>query len=331
MKRIEKREKREGKKRAGAGIALLTFLLSHLLTLCLHAASPGSTAAAFLKIGVGGRNIGMGETGSVSRDINSIYWNPAGLVNIQKKEVSLMHALWFEDISYEQVAYGMPTKYGTFAVGLNYLWMTGIDKWDMYDQPLNESYRPYDAVGILGYARTIKGIPVGMNLKYIYSKIDTEHASAVAVDIGGVYDDLSVLGKKMKIGLVVQNLGTKMKFIDEGDALPVNIKVGCSYDFIARKKEQFEAGVDVNIPVDNDVRVNLGTEYMREIGKNMSAAIRAGYRTNTKGLGAISGLTAGLGFQYYDYSIDYAWVPFYGKGDFGNLGDTHRISLGLKF
>ena len=37
------------------------------------------------------------------------------------------------------------------------------------------------------------------------------------------------------------------------------------------------------------------------------------------------GLTAGIGYKFGRICLDYAYVPY------GDLGDTHRISLGMKF
>ncbi len=116
-----------------------------------------------------------------------------------------------------------------------------------------------------------------------------------------------------------------MKFIDEGDPLPMNIKVGCSYNILRRVNSAATLALDVNKPVDNDVRVNFGTEYSRKFGGNILLAGRVGYKTNTKGYEAIDGISAGFGFGFKDYFLDYAFTPY------GDLGDTHRVSVIAKF
>jgi len=313
------------------GITLLTLLLSYSLTLCLYAKGAGTTTAAFLKIGVGGRNIAMGETGAASTDVNSVYWNPAGLNSLKSKEVSLMHAVWFQEINFEHAAFGYPTKYGTFGIGLNYLSMSAIDMYDVNDTALNDTYKPYDMAGTISYAREVYDVPVGVNVKYIYSKIEKEEAWAVAGDIGCAYDGIEVMGQKLRLGFVLQNLGTKMKFVSVGNDLPFNIKFGCSYSFINKAPNYLLTAVDFNLPVDNKARVNVGAEYTRKVSKDIYISGRAGYKTNIEGLAEISGLTAGAGFRFADYGVDYAWVPFRGTDGFGDLGDTHRVSLGVKF
>lgn len=304
-----------------AGELLFAILCGIAIPPLLFAGGPGTTTASFLKIAIGAKNIAMGETGATSDDVNAIYWNPAGLNYVSSKEISLMHAIWFEDISYEYLAYCHPTEIGTFGVGLNYLHMTAIDKYDEYDNLLNETYKPSDMAGTISYARKVKDIPIGINIKYISSNLDDEIGTAFAVDVGGIYDKLKIKNEKLKIGLVLQNLGTKMKFIDEGDPLPLNIKLGCSYNILRRVNSATALALDINKPIDNDVRVNFGTEYSRRFGENILLAGRVGYKTNTKGYEAVDGLSAGFGFSFKDYALDYAFVPY------GDLGDTHRISV----
>ena len=49
----------------------------------------GTTAANFLEIGIGSRPNAMGEAYvAIASDLTSIYWNPAGLANVN---LSLIH------------------------------------------------------------------------------------------------------------------------------------------------------------------------------------------------------------------------------------------------
>ena len=52
----------------------------------------GTTAAQFLKIGIGARALGMGGAYSaVSNDVTALYWNPAGLSSSKKNGIILDH------------------------------------------------------------------------------------------------------------------------------------------------------------------------------------------------------------------------------------------------
>ncbi|WP_338408309.1 PorV/PorQ family protein [uncultured Flavobacterium sp.] len=63
-----------------------------------------------MNIGVDAAALGMANavTSSTS-DVNSVYWNPAGLVHLEDHQVSLMHANYFANIAqYDYIAYAKP-------------------------------------------------------------------------------------------------------------------------------------------------------------------------------------------------------------------------------
>jgi len=171
----------------------------------------------------------------------------------------------------------------------------------------------------LSYSRTIKDIPLGANVKIISSKLEDETAYGFAFDLGGLY---KLMEDKLSLGLVIQNLGMGLKFIDERDPLPVNIKTGAAYKILNNK---LILALDINYPLDYDFNAHIGAEYIYEIG-NIILMPRVGYKTTTiSDLDTLSGLSAGFGTRYELYGIDYAWVPY------GDLGNTHRISINVKF
>ena len=64
----------------------------------------------FLNIGVDAAALGMNKAVvATSNNVNSIYWNPAGLVGIEDIQGSLMHASYFAGIAnYNHAAFAMP-------------------------------------------------------------------------------------------------------------------------------------------------------------------------------------------------------------------------------
>jgi len=64
----------------------------------------------FLNIGVDAQSIGMSNAVvSSTSDVNSTYWNPAGLLQLKDKQISLMHSNYFANIAtYNFVAYATP-------------------------------------------------------------------------------------------------------------------------------------------------------------------------------------------------------------------------------
>ncbi len=64
----------------------------------------------FMNIGVDAAALGMSNTVvATTSDVNSGYWNPAGLIHLEDHQVSLMHANYFANIAqYDYLAYASP-------------------------------------------------------------------------------------------------------------------------------------------------------------------------------------------------------------------------------
>jgi hypothetical protein len=306
---------------------LTTYHLS--LTTDVHAAfrkSVGTSGAQFLKLGVNARAIAMGEAyGAVVDGSDAIYWNPAGLERVKKGSLSLMHAVYLDNIYYDFASYAQRAGVvGTVGVGVQYLSASSIDQTNEFGTTIG-SFKPYDLAVSLGWAKTLKDFGdtdtefvLGLTGKFIQSKI-IETANAGAVDLGINWNAL----EKCWLSVSIHNLGTAIKFKEESDDLPVNVRVGSSYQVT----DSFLMSLDGNVPRDNNPNIALGTEYKAFIGQSSWFAMRAGYNSRTmqdihKGM---SGISAGGGLGLGGTGIDFAWVPF------GQFGHTYRVSLSIKF
>jgi long-subunit fatty acid transport protein len=277
----------------------------------------GTASAQFLKLGAGARASGMGEAfAGVADDATAIYWNPAGLSNLDSGSLSVMHATWFGGINYEWAAYAQPVgNIGVLGVGVQYLSYGALTKLDETGLE-GGTFSPADMAASLSYAGNVGGFGVGINLKYISMKIEAT-ATAYAADIG----IQRKVGTSLTLGLAAQNMGSSLKFISEEDPMPLNIKFGGAYAIA----DNWIAALDANSPNDDDITLGAGTEYVWALADKMGVAGRLGYTTVARDTGGLNGLTVGLGFTYEGYTVDYAYVPY------GDLGDTQRISLSVKF
>ncbi|MFH1379776.1 MAG: PorV/PorQ family protein [bacterium] len=283
-------------------------------------ADAGTTTAQFLKLGVGARAIGMGEAySSVANDPTAIYWNPAGLASISEHSVSMMHAVWFESMYYDYVAYARPVKhYGVVGLGVQYLSAGKIDEIDNLGTSVG-TFKPNDMAVSLSWAEDYNDLLVGVNLKYIMMEI-IDSASVLATDVGFMYPFLINDGK---IGFSVQNIGGKVKFDEEQERIPLNCRLGLNFHVMPG----WLIAADLNTPIDYNPYACFGTEYELNTWNDFMLTLRAGYNSHMlkSELGGISGVSSGIGFSLWDVTVDYAWVPF------GDLGHTHRMSLGYKF
>ena len=272
----------------------------------------GTTGMAFLKVGIGGRAAAMGGAYSaVSGDATAGYWNPAGLIGIEGKDVVLVHAAWLQGIRGEYA--GLALGNGRRTVGFSVRLQTAGDL-ERREGPTVEplgTFGVYDIALTCSYAQRLKPwMDFGVNLKALYEKIHIESASGWAMDIGLLFRT-PVEG--LQCAFVLRHLGATNKMNAEAIDLPTEIRAGASYRF----RDRLLASVDVSFPNDYWTRVHLGLEY--RIGRRL--ALRAGYQTGAEE----RNYSAGFGITHGTWRIDYAFAPF----DF-DLGNTHRVSLGLR-
>ncbi len=298
---------------------VITVLVSLGFVLVLNSgvvegAKKGSTGACVLKVGVGARPTAMGEAfGALADDVNAISWNPAGLVNLKEKECYFMHADWLKEMNYGFIGYAQPLANNrTLGLGMMYLGSGNIEKLDA-NGITEGSFEAKDMIFTLAYGWNLsEGLSLGASIKALSLKIDDEKANSFAGDIGFLSKTPI---ENLFIGGTLQNLGSKVKFIKEGDKLPLNIKLGTAYKAMDGKLILL---LDMNKPVDNDLSLNLGTEYCL----TPTLKVRGGYNSR---LDAGSGITGGIGFTIRPFQLDYAYVPY------GDLGKTHRYCLLVRF
>lgn len=300
----------------------IIFYFTLLICCLVHSvyAGAGETGAEFLLIGAGARPSAMGGAFvSVADDINAVQWNPAGMAMIRGREITATHSKWLSGINYGFVGYSHSGgKSGSFGISAIYLYME-----DMIGRSLsgNETnpFGAYDISINLSYGRRIlKDVSLGASMKFIQQNIEEEYASNIAFDFGGLYE---ICNSKIIIGGSLLNLGPKMKFVKEEFLLPLTLNLGIGYKF---NSTLFALDIKYGI-YEEDISLNTGAEY-----RLMDFfVLRGGYIIRlTPALRELDGITdmsAGAGFNFNDYKIDYAFVPF------ADLGNTHRISFTTKF
>jgi len=316
-----------------------TFLLAISLLLFVSTSSAGifsrentgTTGATFLKIEAGARPVAMGGAFvAVADDANTTYWNPAGLAQLEEREITAMHNEWLEDIRYEFLGYAQPIKSEGraqgFGVSVMCLYMSGLEERTTETIEPEGTFGAYDIAVAGAYACEVgKGVSIGTNVKLIHQRIENETAWSGAIDLGLLYRLPGPRGG-LQLGFAVQNIGPGIKFVKESDPLPLNIKAGIAKSLELRQiKSKLILALDVNAPIDNVPNGHFGAEFVYKKIENIELAARVGYKTNTiSDLNALSGLSAGVGFVWKRMGIDYVWVPY------GDLGNTHRISLTIK-
>jgi len=280
----------------------------------------GTTAGQFLKIEIGARAAAMGGAyTSTADDTSAIYWNPAGLSKVFSKEISAMYAVWFQNISYSWAGYSQKLDAGTIGASISYLGVGEMQRFDNTGRSIEETYTAYDFLIAMSYALKFRQCwPIGASFKIITSNLEDETASALALDLGA----LKEIKKGFEVGFAVKNIGSSMKYINEDFPLPLIFSAGAFYKFL---EDKLITAADMNFPIDNDVNLNIGAEYLY-LYKELGVSPRLGFRTaRVRDLSTLAGFSSGIGFFYKTISFDYAWAPY------RELGSTHRFSLSYSF
>lgn len=284
----------------------------------------GTYSAQFLKIGVSARATGMGGAfTAVSNDATAIYWNPAGMVELTRTQVTLNSVVWPADIDIYFAGAVFTTPYfpGTFGFSARALTMDPQEERTIYmPQGTKRFFDAGDMSFGLSYAMYFTDrFSAGITTHFIHMGLADKSVETLAFDFGLIYR-IGIQG--MKLGMMIQSLGAEVNFDDRASKMPTLFRVGLSVDAYRRGAHALLAAGEFSHPSDNKERMNVGMEYVF----NQFFFLRSGYNINYD----TQGLAWGVGFrvdtsQTSDIGFDYAWE------DLGYLGRAHRVTLNFSY
>jgi tetratricopeptide (TPR) repeat protein len=311
--------------RATTGLVLALVLpLLAVLPGSVRGESTGGQPGQFLSWGAGARSFGMGQAFfAVSDDASATYWNPAGLTQLDRKEVTALHVNLFADTSYDFISYVHPTpKLGVFGVNLTRLYSGGFEKIAVkYDQNKQDiisienlgSFADMQMALTGAYGKKIReDISVGMSMKYLTHTLDTSTNGFITFDTTAMVDGTIHNLPDVRMAFGIQNL-LSSGFGDTDDKLPLIFRFGVSDSFMRKK---LLVDFDINKSMKANMEWHIGAEYW----VLNFAALRIGFQ----GEQGIRETTAGFGLKYKDYGFDYAFAIH-------DLGLSHRVSGSWRF
>jgi hypothetical protein len=277
----------------------------------------------FLRTDVSARAGAMaGSYVTMTNDVTSIFYNPAGLSTLEKPAGSLNSGYVGYSQPYEDLGY--------FGVGILYVNYGSFEETDDLGTKTGNTFGASDLALSLGYSNVLEeNLYWGANAKFIYSSIAGNSSTGIAADLGILYQ---VPDSKLTIGASIRNLGTQLSsYLGTKESLPLDLVVGASIvpkgiplllsfnfhklnekaDSFTERFKAFSVGGEFTLSRVLQARVGYNNEQRAELKTGTSS-----------GLGGFSG---GIGITVQEYKVDY------GISLLGSIGSLHRITIGTTF
>ncbi|MFH1859510.1 MAG: SH3 domain-containing protein, partial [bacterium] len=216
---------------------------------------------------------------------------------------------WFEDVAYTSINGVCPLRRAAIGGFANIL-LTDETQITTNAQPsgTGKTFREMDGIfGISGGINLNNHISAGATGKICSQKIGDESAVGFAGNLGFLCK-----AKHVALGLAFQNIGTKMKFLDKGFALPATIRTGLAWT----SQYLTISGEMANILSEKKTIAYVGLEgWLSDV-----IALRGGYDSENG-----HGITAGFGVRIKNVQLDYACIPY------EKFEAAHRLSVSVRF
>lgn len=232
MKRIQRGSRLDKKKswKLALIILIMTMGLGLIIITPLFASDYlHIVESGFTTLPTSVRAMGMGEAFvAIADDYSACYFNPAGLLQITRKELGTMYTNWYGLglLSQSFFSFIEPTS-GRGAGGVSWSQLSADlepEKWrcDLYSY----SYGQFLSQDKLNFPRKIFS-SWGVNLKYLRQISEWGEATGYSLDLGFL-----IRGAKISWGVNIQDLISQINWSTERkESIPTNIKLGTVYRF----------------------------------------------------------------------------------------------------
>jgi len=254
------------------------------------------TLSAYSQYNPGAKQISLSNSDvALSNDVFSIFNNPAGLSQMNWREVGVYYSpapFGLSELANGYVAYHEPTSIGSFAVGgMSY----GFDLYRESKFSIAYSYN------------YLNKFFVGATINYQTVSIQNYgNDGALFFNIGG----LAYISNKFRLGFSVQNIN-RASFGNQDDQIPMVFNTGFSYDV--------DDELALNFAVEKDIKYKASLQFgiIYDIIEYLS--LRTGFSNEP------SKYSAGIGINYLMFSLDYAMFTH------NYLGLTHQAGIIISF
>ena len=276
----------------------------------------------FMNIGVDAAAFGMSNAVvASSADVNSGYWNPAGLVNLEDKQISLMHASYFANIAnYDYAAFAMPLD-NKSAVGLSVI-RFGVDDilntTQLIDSEGNIDYNRISLFSTADYGFTfsyarrlpLDGLNYGVNAKVI-RRVIGEFASSWGFGLDAA---VQFRNDKWMFGIMARDITTTFNAwsIDEEKFAEIQ-------GAVEGQNQDLPETTEITIP---KLQFGIARKFVYHYDFSLLAEVDLNFRfseTNDVISTSVASITPSLGLEFA--YIDMVYV----RGGVGNFQNIQQL------
>ncbi|MFW6134475.1 MAG: PorV/PorQ family protein [Elusimicrobiota bacterium] len=292
----------------------------------LKAEDIGTTSGITLLQPVSARASATAQTSlTLLKDVSILNYNPSGLTSLKQPQFNFMYQRGLYKDKLASMIYGKKNM----GFGIQYYDTGKLEMYNADGDPVIETGKKDiiitvgggENLGELSGKSGLEKISIGGNIKFISSEVFGIGASAFAVDAGGYCRLMKDKLNKLNAGISVQNIGGKLKYLENEENLPVTARLEIGYCRMF-SGDKLNIGFDMPYNInEEEIFMALGGEYTY---KNMVTA-RTGVELNLSGTENDSAFNFGIGINLSRYSIDYS------VGLTDALDMPQRIGLRIKY
>lgn len=309
-----------------------TFKVVIAAAASLAAISANAQTAGFLDVNPDPVAMGMAGTGTVLEATSYSMWNniAATALDDETMQIGAAYSLWQPSVTSNNTVavagYGRVAKFMTISAGVKYFGHRPYDITDATTGMVTGTFTPVDLEAGIGLGfRILPILSVGATVSYVHSDIGgPEKGAAVAADFGALLDL-----KFLRVGLTVDNIGSKIDYGYSAYSLPANAKLGVGT--VQRFGNEDKHAISVNLQggMAFDSKAPFA-EVAAQYSFNDFFRVSAGYHYGDADKFVIGSYASiGAGIKILGISINAAYLI--GVSDNSPVGNSFAVGVGYAF
>lgn len=278
----------------------------------------GLCSAQFLKVPPSARFAALAGAGLTLESRDSFFLNPAAAASAGGAASASYEAL-LEGTARTGLVFSRASRAGTFSAGLVYQDASaGLQVLDGAGSGDGSEAAAYDAAAGLGWARRLAWGSLGVNAKYVRSRLAEASGATAALDAGVLLRDPSRPATELAVAL--RNFGPPLKQGSSKAPLPAELGGGLKWKYA----RDFNIFLEGRLPADHSPYLIFAGEWFIGSSPSSGLFLRSGLNfKNYDDHGFMGAFGGGFGVKLGGFTADYAFSPY------GELGAAHRMTLGL--